>query len=126
MSEQTRIPTTAETKTHTIQRTDGRPTLKIRAAKRSQMAKLHEAAPIRVGTTGGAEVTATVGDQLRFQAKVVRWGIVDWGTDANPERDPVLGDIAPESVYDDLTDDEVAEIAEFVQTGTLSESQAGN
>jgi hypothetical protein len=121
----TRIPTTAGAKLLTLER-EGKPALKVRPATRSQMARIHEAAPIRIAAGADDKVTATVGEQLRFQGKLVRWGIVEWGTDANPERDPVLGDIAPESVYDDLTDDEVARVAEYVQTGTLTEAQSGN
>ncbi|UYV13746.1 MAG: hypothetical protein NCW75_05540 [Phycisphaera sp.] len=122
----TRIPTTSKTKVRTIQRADGQEPLKVRVAKRSEMAKLCEAAPIQVSAANPEDIKATMAEQLRFQEMIVRWAIVDWGADGEPENHDILGDIAPVDVYDDLTDEEVVQIADIVQGGQLTESQSGN
>lgn len=118
-----KIPTTNQT--HTIQR-EGKMPLVVRVAKRSEMGRIHQAARLCVTESGDGEIAISSGDALLFQEMVVRFGVVEWDTDIGPFTHPVLGDIAPVSVYDDMTDDQVAAVAAIVQGGQLTEEQLGN
>lgn len=118
----TRIPTTNTT---TSIAREGKPNLIVRTARRSELNRIHQAQPIGVSEHAG-QVTTNVGDALMFQELVVRWGIVDWGTDRNPSAHPKLGDIAPIEVYDDLTDDEIRQVSNVVQGIELTQEQLGN
>ncbi|MEO1277599.1 MAG: hypothetical protein AAFV77_01400 [Planctomycetota bacterium] len=111
--------------TQTIER-EGKKPLIVRVAKRSQMGRIHQACQICLTDSGDGQLAVRSGDALMFQEMVVRFGIVEWDSDLMPVNHPILGDIAPVSAYDELTDDEVVEVAQIVQGGTLTEDQRGN
>lgn len=101
-----------------VERADGS-RLHIRRATRTMMAQLIGAANMTTTVSPNGSVTADVGGQLRYQELCIRWGIerIEGGpfADMRTTNHPALGHIAPEALYNDLTDDEVARIGDMVQ-----------
>jgi hypothetical protein len=101
-----------------IERADGS-RLHLRRAKRTQMAKLMAAADMQTYLMADGSTRGALAEQLRFQELCVRWGIerIEGGpfADAPTTNHPTLGTIAPEGLYDDLTDEELARIGDIVQ-----------
>lgn len=92
----------------------------VREIRRSKMTEIMEAAGFREGDTAS---------QMKFAMLACRWAIVGcegMGVDFSKARHRTLGVIASESVYDAISDDDIASVIEAAMPGRVDEETEGN